>query len=158
MSEVASRKGSYGKRLSASSGDKFINYIIVIYVEMVDLELQKIDLDVEGHIRLQCGTTQHIQPKFKLLLPSNIDLENDIRRVNEWHINRLEKFKKKHNINAAIPLVQLTRVRIVAYLYATDIEGREIANVQDDALNGALRSVALYDQANPRNPFNLNLD
>ena len=125
---------------------------------MVDLELQKIDLDVEGHIRLQCGTEQHINPKFKLLLPSNIDLENDIRRVNDWHIRQLETFKKEHRLNQAVPLVQLTKVRIVAYLYATDITGRQIANISDEHRDPALRSITLYDESSPRNALNLNLD
>ena len=125
---------------------------------MVDLELQKIDLDVEGHIRLQCGTEQHINPKFKLLLPSNLDLENDIRRVNDWQIRNLEKFRHDNQLSKVQPLVQLTGVRIVAYLYGTDITGRTIANTRDDRNDPALRAITVYEQSSPRNALNLNLD
>lgn len=122
---------------------------------MVDLTLQKIDLDVEGHIRLQCGTEQHIKPRFNLILPSNIDLENDLKRINDWQFQQMEK--ERTGRLEARPLVELTGVRIVAYLYGRDITGREMANVQTDRPGRmAMRSVTLYDQAaNSSDPLRL---
>jgi len=89
---------------------------------MVELEIQKIDLDVEGHIRLQCGTERHVKLGFKLLLPSNLDLENDLKRIDKWRAEQLQR----ENPDKARPLARLTGVRIVAFIEQTFIDGRKM--------------------------------
>ncbi len=111
---------------------------------MNEIELKKVDLDIDGHIRLQCGTEVHIKPQFKLVVPDTINLENLMR----GNHSLIEAQKQMKNRGIDRPLATLTGLRIVAYLYGDDAEGREIpSSTRDDRQRSCMRTIELYNQS-----------